>query len=233
MARLFALKRPWRRALRLPLGAPLFCWRADKAAATPTLLCLPAAVLAFCSQAVCCIGFLPGIGVDLQKLMGGTLPLHQAGEQGLAFCGARQFGRQRSEFGTALFHAASLADSNFPCARDIRGIAFFNPGFTIRRPSRDLTKTAMRRANSRAIEIHVCSSSPSRASRLQAFSLATADLPTQMPRAKTSEWRDVDVATFRNEIVPRDRPAILRGLVRDWALCAGGQQIAPGLPRLH
>ena len=46
--------------------------------------------------------------------------------------------------------------------------------------------------------------------------MATADLPTQMPPAKTAEWRNVDAATFHDEIVPRDRPAILRGLVRDW-----------------
>ena len=30
------------------------------------------------------------------------------------------------------------------------------------------------------------------------------------------EWRDVDAATFRNEIVPRYRPAVLRGLVEQW-----------------
>src|SRR5438309_4423614 len=30
------------------------------------------------------------------------------------------------------------------------------------------------------------------------------------------EWREVDAATFRNEIVPQYRPAVLRGLVTQW-----------------
>src|ERR1700733_1554025 len=30
------------------------------------------------------------------------------------------------------------------------------------------------------------------------------------------EWRNVDAATFHNEIRPRNRPAVLRGLVKDW-----------------
>ena len=30
------------------------------------------------------------------------------------------------------------------------------------------------------------------------------------------EWRNVDQATFRNEIVPLNKPAVLRGLVADW-----------------
>ncbi|MDB5735037.1 MAG: cupin [Alphaproteobacteria bacterium] len=34
--------------------------------------------------------------------------------------------------------------------------------------------------------------------------------------AQTPEWRDVDAATFRSEIVPRDRPAVMRGLVGHW-----------------
>jgi hypothetical protein len=34
--------------------------------------------------------------------------------------------------------------------------------------------------------------------------------------SKTPEWRDVDLATFRDEIVPRDRPAVLRGLAAHW-----------------
>jgi len=41
---------------------------------------------------------------------------------------------------------------------------------------------------------------------------------------KASEWRDVDVATFRNEIVPRDRPAVLRGLVKDWPAVREGRK---------
>lgn len=33
---------------------------------------------------------------------------------------------------------------------------------------------------------------------------------------KTREWRNVDLETFRNEIVPLDRPAVLKGLVSHW-----------------
>jgi hypothetical protein len=42
--------------------------------------------------------------------------------------------------------------------------------------------------------------------------------------AKTSEWRNVDGATFRNEIVPRDRPAILRGLISNWPAVREGRK---------
>ena len=38
-----------------------------------------------------------------------------------------------------------------------------------------------------------------------------SDQPGRIP-----EWRDVDAATFRDEIVPRYRPAVLRGLVAQW-----------------
>jgi hypothetical protein len=31
-----------------------------------------------------------------------------------------------------------------------------------------------------------------------------------------AEWRNVDLAMFRDEIRPRDRPAVMRGLVGDW-----------------
>ena len=33
---------------------------------------------------------------------------------------------------------------------------------------------------------------------------------------RISEWRDVDEATFRHEILPQYRPAVLRGLVAQW-----------------
>jgi hypothetical protein len=36
----------------------------------------------------------------------------------------------------------------------------------------------------------------------------------------TPEWRNVDPAIFRNEIMPRSEPAVLRGLVRDWPAAA-------------
>jgi hypothetical protein len=42
--------------------------------------------------------------------------------------------------------------------------------------------------------------------------------------AKSTEWHDVDVAKFRNEIMPRDRPAVLKGLVNDWPAVREGRK---------
>lgn len=39
---------------------------------------------------------------------------------------------------------------------------------------------------------------------------------TSLPR--TPEWRNVDTRMLREEIIPRDRPAVLRGLVRHWPI---------------
>jgi hypothetical protein len=36
--------------------------------------------------------------------------------------------------------------------------------------------------------------------------------------ARTLEWRNVDTKTLREEIIPRDRPAVLKGLVRHWPI---------------
>jgi hypothetical protein len=41
---------------------------------------------------------------------------------------------------------------------------------------------------------------------------------------KTPEWRNVDLQTFRNEIIPRDRPAVMRGLVGHWPVVQAGLQ---------
>ena len=30
------------------------------------------------------------------------------------------------------------------------------------------------------------------------------------------EWRNVDVDVFHSEIVPRNKPVVLRGLINDW-----------------
>jgi hypothetical protein len=38
----------------------------------------------------------------------------------------------------------------------------------------------------------------------------------ELPKNRIAEWRDVDRATFANEIVPRHRPAVLKGLVKNW-----------------
>lgn len=41
---------------------------------------------------------------------------------------------------------------------------------------------------------------------------------------KTAQWRNVDLKTFRNEIVPRDRPAVLKGLVEHWPIVRASAQ---------
>jgi|GEM_PF-166150 len=50
---------------------------------------------------------------------------------------------------------------------------------------------------------------------------------TELP--KTSEWRDVDGETFRNEIIPRDRPAVLKGLVAHWPVVRAAVQSSQAL----
>lgn len=46
---------------------------------------------------------------------------------------------------------------------------------------------------------------------------------------KTTEWRDVNAAMFRNEIVPRNEPAVLKGLIRDWPAVQVGLSSAVAL----
>lgn len=41
-------------------------------------------------------------------------------------------------------------------------------------------------------------------------------------RARTAEWRNVDAAMFREQIIPADRPAVLKGLVKDWPVVRQG-----------
>jgi hypothetical protein len=38
----------------------------------------------------------------------------------------------------------------------------------------------------------------------------------QLPTKKVPEWHDVDAGTFTRDILPSYRPAVLRGLVKDW-----------------
>lgn len=40
---------------------------------------------------------------------------------------------------------------------------------------------------------------------------------------KTREWRNVDIAKFRNEVMAADRPALLKGLVADWPAVKAGR----------
>src|SRR5271165_5759265 len=42
--------------------------------------------------------------------------------------------------------------------------------------------------------------------------------------AAIAEWRDVDAETFAAEIRPRQRPAVLRGLVSDWPAVQAGRR---------
>jgi hypothetical protein len=44
----------------------------------------------------------------------------------------------------------------------------------------------------------------------------------QLVRQSIKEWRDVSVATFRDEILPAAEPAVLRGAIRDWPAVRAG-----------
>jgi hypothetical protein len=46
---------------------------------------------------------------------------------------------------------------------------------------------------------------------------------------QAAEWEEVDAAVFQNSIKTRDRPAILRGLVRDWPATQAGLESAHSL----
>lgn len=39
---------------------------------------------------------------------------------------------------------------------------------------------------------------------------------------KIAEWQDVDVGTFQNEVVPTNKPALIRSLVKDWPAVVKG-----------
>lgn len=43
------------------------------------------------------------------------------------------------------------------------------------------------------------------------------------------EWVDVDLGTFRDEIVPQNRPAVLKGLIKDWPAVHAGLKSARAL----
>jgi len=54
--------------------------------------------------------------------------------------------------------------------------------------------------------------------------MAGAGFSGQTALPRTAEWRDVDLKTFRNEIIPRDRPAVLKGLVAHWPVVRAAAQ---------
>ena len=54
--------------------------------------------------------------------------------------------------------------------------------------------------------------------------MATTDpmKPTELPR--TREWRTVDLKTLREEIIASERPAVMKGLVKDWPMVRAAAQ---------
>lgn len=50
-----------------------------------------------------------------------------------------------------------------------------------------------------------------------------------MPRAKVREWTNADAATFRDEILPRNEPAVLRGVARHWPAVEAGRRSSSAL----
>jgi Cupin-like domain len=56
-----------------------------------------------------------------------------------------------------------------------------------------------------------------------------ASLLERTSLAKTPEWRNVDLKTFRDEIIPRDRPAVMKGLVEHWPIARASTQSTQAL----
>src|SRR5579862_9362067 len=54
--------------------------------------------------------------------------------------------------------------------------------------------------------------------------MATTALLARGSLAKTREWRNVDLKTLRDEIIPRDRPAVLKDLVAHWPIVRASAQ---------
>ena len=43
-----------------------------------------------------------------------------------------------------------------------------------------------------------------------------------MINQRVREWRDTDLATFKNEILPQNEPAVLKGLLKTWPAVQAG-----------
>ena len=54
--------------------------------------------------------------------------------------------------------------------------------------------------------------------------METANILERSSRSRTREWRNVDLKTLRGEIIPRDRPAVLKGLVAHWPIVRASAQ---------
>jgi len=55
--------------------------------------------------------------------------------------------------------------------------------------------------------------------------------PLSAEPRRIDEWREVDEAAFKSEIVPRYRPAVLRGLVADWPAVRHARESAESIDR--
>jgi Cupin-like domain len=54
--------------------------------------------------------------------------------------------------------------------------------------------------------------------------MLTAALSERTSLAKTPDWRNVDLKTLREEIIRRDRPAVIKGFVQHWPLFRASAQ---------
>lgn len=54
--------------------------------------------------------------------------------------------------------------------------------------------------------------------------MATTDPIDPSALRKTPQWHDVDLKTLREEIIARDRPAVIKGLVKDWPIVRAAAQ---------
>ncbi|MFI4907304.1 MAG: cupin-like domain-containing protein [Steroidobacterales bacterium] len=54
--------------------------------------------------------------------------------------------------------------------------------------------------------------------------METANISERPSLRKTREWRNVDLKTLRGEIIPGDRPAVLKGLVEHWPIVRASAQ---------
>ena len=54
-----------------------------------------------------------------------------------------------------------------------------------------------------------------------------------MINQRVREWRAPDLATFKNEILPQNEPAVLKGLLKSWPAVQAALIIQPGALRLH
>ena len=54
--------------------------------------------------------------------------------------------------------------------------------------------------------------------------MATSEVLERPALARTPEWHNVDLKVLHEEIIPRDKPAVLKGLVKDWPIVRAAAQ---------